>query len=618
MTSALSALRTVCRRWSRSALTAVLFYVNFCGCLPGLRAAATPANAQADAAQADHSQTDHSQADESQNSFKLQIQSNLVVVRVVVQDAQGHPVAGLRQEDFKLQDNGKEQSIAQFAVETGASSNAITSTSVSSQPATAEHFLALYFDDLNLTPDEIRQSRDAADHYLSSSLASSVRVGIFTSSAQIEADFSSDRSKLHEALFKLRSNSKLGTDCPALSDYQAKLIVEQTSPPAFRGVTPSATPSPDTDALAAALDDAKNNCHMTGVNGRVIFMKAQQILGQALWQAQYSLQALKDVVNHISDMPGQRNVIFFSPGFLTDELGSRISAIADSALRSQVVIGSIDAKGLAMLLPEADIRTSYATVDSHLLAVKRDMAHTREQMALSVLEEVAADTGGRFIHNDNDLEAGMRSAATLSEVSYILAFAPSNLKQDGRFHSIKVALREKRKGVALQARRGYFAPLAGAKPPDEMAEAIRSAILSREDLHALPLDLTTEISRGTGEDSGKAELGIMARVEVGRVHFRKDGEHNLNALIFVCSVFDHDGLWVGGQQKKLALDLPDEQLQQLMNSPGVLMRSAFHLEPGTYSIREVVMDSEDHHIGAITRSIEVPEFNNKPASHPAQ
>jgi VWFA-related protein len=560
----------------------------------------------------------------SSTPFKLEIESNLVVVRVVVRDAQGHPVGDLRQEDFKLADNGKEQSIAQFAVETVSAESPAASAPASSQASSAPRYLALYFDDLEMSPDEIMHARDAADHYLSkaldlnNSLAGSGRAGIFTSSGMVQVDFTSDLKKLHDGLFKLQSNSRLGTGCPNLSDYQAKLIVEQTSPADIQNSGPKAGPTPASDALVVALDEARNVCHMLGPTGRIILMKAQQILGQAVWQAQYSLQGLKDVVNHIADMPGQRSVVFLSPGFLTDQLGSQISAIADRALRSQVVVGSVDSKGLATMLQEADIRTGYTTVDSHLLAAKRDLITSREQSALSVLEEMAGDTGGRFIHNDNDLEAGIRAATTLSEISYILAFSPGNLKPDGRFHSIKVTLREKRRGIALQARRGYFAPLARAKPPDELAETMRSAVLSREDLRGLALDITTEISRGTAENAGKAELGIMARVEVGRVHFRKEGDHNLNTLTFVSSVFDQDGLWVGGQQKKLPLDLPDDKLQELMNSPGVLMRSAFHLSPGTYSIREVVMDSEERHIGAVTRSVQVPVFPAKSSKHPTQ
>src|SRR5580704_11548493 len=57
---------------------------------------------------------------QNQSSFQLKAQSNLVVVRVVVRDPQGKPVEGLRKEDFKLFDRGKEQSISQFEVESAA------------------------------------------------------------------------------------------------------------------------------------------------------------------------------------------------------------------------------------------------------------------------------------------------------------------------------------------------------------------------------------------------------------------------------------------------------------------------------------------------------------------
>jgi hypothetical protein len=50
-------------------------------------------------------------------AIRLKVTSNLVVVRVVVRDAQGKPVKGLQKQDFKLFDSGKEQPIAQFEVE---------------------------------------------------------------------------------------------------------------------------------------------------------------------------------------------------------------------------------------------------------------------------------------------------------------------------------------------------------------------------------------------------------------------------------------------------------------------------------------------------------------------
>ena len=110
-----------------------------CAILPtsGYLATSTPAFAQAS------DQVTTSPA-ENQAPFQLKVTSNLVVVRVVVRDAQNKPIENLKKEDFKLFDRGKQQSISQFAVETPAArppgpAPAVTSgqASISVAPASA-------------------------------------------------------------------------------------------------------------------------------------------------------------------------------------------------------------------------------------------------------------------------------------------------------------------------------------------------------------------------------------------------------------------------------------------------------------------------------------------------
>src|ERR1017187_4373556 len=50
-------------------------------------------------------------------TFKLQVERNLVVVRVVVRNGKGATVDNLRKEDFQLFDRGKVQTISHFSVE---------------------------------------------------------------------------------------------------------------------------------------------------------------------------------------------------------------------------------------------------------------------------------------------------------------------------------------------------------------------------------------------------------------------------------------------------------------------------------------------------------------------
>jgi VWFA-related protein len=122
-----------------------------------------------------------------QPAFRLKVGSNLVVVRVVVRDAQGKPVEGLRKEDFRLLDQGKEQFIAQFDEEKSIAPSKAASTStgktstVGPNPLTIQgRFLAWYFDDLNTSDSDMIRARDAGDHFLAANLQPNDRVGIST------------------------------------------------------------------------------------------------------------------------------------------------------------------------------------------------------------------------------------------------------------------------------------------------------------------------------------------------------------------------------------------------------------------------------------------------------
>jgi VWFA-related protein len=143
---------------------------------------------------------------------ELKVTSNLVVVRVVVRDAQGKPVKGLRKEDFKLFDSGKEQLIAQFEVEAAVdppsapvAAHRPEQTHAVLSPALPGRFLALYFDDQYTSDNDLVQVRKAADDYLAASLQPADRVAIFTSGAML-SDFTSDPKQIREALSGLRAS----------------------------------------------------------------------------------------------------------------------------------------------------------------------------------------------------------------------------------------------------------------------------------------------------------------------------------------------------------------------------------------------------------------------------
>ena len=172
-------------------------------------------------------------------------------------------------------------------------------------------------------------------------------------------------------------------------------------------------------------------------------------------QGEVSLHAVRQTVERISTVPGQRNVILASPGFLTREiklpfravvvvghdLKQEVSDVIDRAIRSGVVINCLDGRGLF----------------TNPIGPFSEFISDDQRSRSEVLADLAHGTGGTFFENNNDFDRGFRDAAGRPEFSYILGFSPQSLKYDGGYHTLKVTLKNPRH-LEVQARRGYNAP----------------------------------------------------------------------------------------------------------------------------------------------------------------
>ncbi|HUE44411.1 MAG TPA: VWA domain-containing protein [Candidatus Sulfotelmatobacter sp.] len=533
-------------------------------------------------------------------TFKVRV--NEVLVRVVVRDASGKVIPNLRKEDFQLLDNRKPQTITSFRIETP-ETNAVRSQAVTTEspdggpptvtpvPVLPQRFVAVIFDDIDLAMQDAASVRYAAQR-LFDSLAPSDRVGVFSTSGQVIVDFTSDRTRLKDSLSRIVPRPLTGAgiqSCPNITAYQAKQIVEMHDSVAFQ-IAGDEFVACTSVTKAPPLSEIQT----------IVSSQAQAVLTAVEGQIDYTFRHLEDVVRRLAVMPGQRVAVFISPGFFLTTQTLEQGELIDRANKANIVINTIDARGLYTPNLLGDI--SEPNIDLPQTQGAKDSFRMAEQFENGlILGELADGTGGTYFHNRNDLDAGMMRAVVAPEVSYLLGFSPQNLKYDGKMHLLKVSLASKSKFV-IQARHGYYAPRTVKDPAQEAKEDIQEAIFSQEEIRDVPIELQTQFFKSSDT---QAKLAVLTRVDMNAIRFRKDAGRSRDNLTFAAAIFDENGNFITGGEKIIEMRLLDATLTRL-NRTGLTVKSSFDIKPGTYLVRMVVRDGEGTQMAAKNGAVTIP------------
>ena len=534
-------------------------------------------------------------------TFKVNVR--LVQVRVVVRDRKGQVIGNLHKEDFRLFDNGKPQVISRFSVESpgtqlatanrsseSAPGEAMPASPPASAPKLAERYVAYVFDDVHIKLQDLMLVRNAAGRHLSS-LQSTDRAAIFTTSGQNNLDFTDDRARLRDDLARLLPHPRGDPDaaqCPVMNYYEADLIVNRRDVQALGAATQ--------DALSCAFQDQPQ--FLAAAQGLANSAAYQQLnVGDA--QTRLALGALNDAIRRISIMPGQRTIVLASPGFFVPEQQIELQEVMDRALQSNIVINSIDARGLYTVSPGIDAsRRGSAPASSSGLETLYEIAGASADA--DVMGELADATGGIFFRNNNDLDEGFRRAAAAPAFYYVLGFSPQNLKLDGKFHKLQVKLSPPT-DLSLQARKGYYAPKHAPDANEEAKQEIEDALFSKEESHDLPVELHTQFFKLA---EGEAKLAVLVHLDVRQLHYAKAEGRNRDDLTVVSALFDRNGRFISAVEKILEMRWKDETLESKLAS-GVTLKSNFDVKPGAYLVRLVVRDSGGE-LSAENGAVEIP------------
>ncbi len=327
---------------------------------------------------------------------------------------------------------------------------------------------------------------------------------------------------------------------------------------------------------------------------------AYRTVAQGDSETQYAYRHLDEVVRRLANMPGQRVLVLVSPGFITSTLQSDASEMVDRATRANIVINTIDARGL--YAPDVGGDIADPPRDSYRTAGYKVSYRVAAQLAQQdVLAQLADGTGGNFFHNRNDVDEAMREAGAAPAISYLLGFSPQNLKIDGRFHTLKVTLTSKEK-YGILARHGYFAPKTVADPAEATKQEMQEALFSQEEIRDLPVELQTQFFK---KDETQARLAVLTHFDVKSIHFQKVQGRNNDQLTIVTGIFDENGNFVTGLSKIVDMKLLDTTYTRLSRS-GFTVKTSFDVKPGTYLVRLVVRDALGAQMAARNGAVVIP------------
>ena len=552
--------------------------------------------------------------DDSATRFRVNVR--LVLTRVVVRDAKGDAVGNLNKEDFELFDDGKKQVISNFDAEHLPAASALTAASpvvtpggapapTSSTPAFPSRYVAYVFDDLRLKFGDLARVREAAQRRMSE-LAATDRIAIFSTSGQTVLDFTDDRSKLQETLNNLTPRPRqAGTEheCPNMTMYEADLIENKHDPQAIQ------TAENDYLACSGALSTLASQTqksNMAATARPFVESTAIQVLSIGTEDSRMNLRTLLEIVRRMSALPGQRRVVLVSPGFLTPQLEFDYNQLIDRALRAQIVINSLDARGLYVILPGGDA-SEPGRVDNPIVGASFNVAsHTMYDIQSAsaerdILAALSNATGGTLFQNNNDMNEGLRRLADAPESWYVLGFTPQNLKNDGKYHTLKVRLANRSK-FDVQARHGYFARKKEENEAEEAKREIEDEMYSSEEMHELPVVLHTEYFKPSDDT---AKLTVLTRIDVKRLRYKQEQDRNHNDLTVVTAVFDRNGNFLQANQKVVQMRWKSETLQAKLGS-GITLRTSFDVKPGRYMVRVVARDTEQQGMSAENGAVEIP------------
>ncbi|MCP4663627.1 MAG: VWA domain-containing protein, partial [bacterium] len=547
------------------------------------------------------------EAEPAAGTFEEAVEVVQVPVPVNVTSRDGEPVRGLGIDDFEIYDQGRLRELVGFdVIDLEVLGFAEAEAKIEQLPAVARRHVLLLFDFSFSTPAAIVRARSAARDFVLQNLHPTDLVAVVTFSLEfgprLLVTFTPDRAQLARAIdtIGLRRSELFATIDPL------RFLVE---PPSSMG-SMSAGESSDRPEIQA--------------NMRNMALEAMRVIGKQMQRNEKSYErgritawsrALGDLAKSLNAISGRKQVIYFSEGFDSRLLLGREPGIAggdderdfqDRAsgnlwmVDNDEIFGNVNLQNDVEAMLE-EFRRADCTVQAVDIAGLRANVDASRGSGRESLFVIADGTGGQLFEDTNDLGDQLEKALQLSTVTYVLTFQPADLRLDGRYHRLRVKLKDQR-GMVISYRAGYYEPrpYEGLHPLEKSLLA-GDAVASAEPREDVVLDILTASFRASDES---AYVPVIVEIDGGSLLTGQRADQ-LSMEIYAY-VTDARGEMRDFFTRTVGLDI--SQGRQTILDSGVKYYGHLELAPGEYLLRVLVRNAHTGRTGVKMAPLTIPAW----------
>jgi len=559
----------------------------------------------------------------------MRVTTRMVLVDAVVLDKEGHPVRGLKPENFTVTEGGVRQRIASFAERNSEYANAaappvlpphVTTNRPAVTQSNSENgtVAVLLLDGLNTPAQNQIYVKQQMLKFLARQYDPNTKLAVIalTNKLTVLQNFTQDPLLLRAALdHYLAETAALGHTAGQMETPSASVPAAIVNLPAqAKGGPTGSGPDPGLPATLAA-----------GGSNSTIFEDIAYMMDRFERESENfsrdiristTLSALEQIGRFMSGQNGRKVLLWFSTGFPFSVVGDSPSAMeaernyGDQIRRTinllndaHVATYTIDAGGLAPNSigdPGLSGRDSEGRIHLGIDANRALSSESFQRFSThDALETIARDTGGRYFGNSNDLDQAIRSALKESSSYYMLGYYPINKKWDGKFRNVK--LQVDRPGTQLRYRRGYFA----TNPTDWKKNNGEHMLTAALAANSLPSTEVTFMARALPPQPN-SDTVVEFAIDPSTLSFQTEaGNLHRCMLQFEVQAFTPDGKRVKAEVQTAEASLPEPTYEKVSKQE-LPMSVPIRLAPGKYILRLGVRDNLTGLFGTADLPLEVP------------